>query len=162
MAGEKPTAAMVLSIIGGIFILLGGVVFFALASLMQLFIDTIPGLGSLEIDPVLLLNLIGALGVIIGLVIIVGGVMMYSRPQSSTVWGVLILVLAIVSLFVASGGFILGFVLALIGGILAIAFKSTPVMPAPAPVATPPPTAPAPAPAPAPEPEEPVAKSDEE
>lgn len=162
MAGEKPTAAMVLSIIGGIFILLGGVVFFALASLMQLFIDTIPGLGSLEIDPVLLLNLVGALGVIIGLVIIVGGVMMYSRPQSSTVWGVLILVLAIVSLFVASGGFILGFVLALIGGILAIAFKSTPVMPAPAPVATPPPTAPAPAPAPAPEPEEPVAKSDEE
>ncbi|MFQ5907599.1 MAG: DUF6114 domain-containing protein [Thermoplasmata archaeon] len=162
MAGEKPTAAMVLSIIGGIFILLGGVVFLALASLMQLFIDTIPGLGSLEIDPVLLLNLVGALGVIIGLVIIVGGVMMYSRPQSSTVWGVLILVLAIVSLFVASGGFILGFVLALIGGILAIAFKSTPVMPAPAPVATPPPTAPAPAPAPAPEPEEPVAKSDEE
>lgn len=153
---------MVLSIIGGIFILLGGVVFLALASLMQLFIDTIPGLGSLEIDPVLLLNLVGALGVIIGLVIIVGGVMMYSRPQSSTVWGVLILVLAIVSLFVASGGFILGFVLALIGGILAIAFKSTPVMPAPAPVATPPPTAPAPAPAPAPEPEEPVAKSDEE
>jgi hypothetical protein len=160
LAGEKPTAAMVLSIIGGIFILLGGVVFFALASLMQLFIDTIPGLGSLEIDPVLLLNLIGALGVVIGLVIIVGGVMMYLRPKSSTVWGVLILVLSIVSLFVASGGFILGFILALIGGILAIVFKPTPAMPAPAPAAMPPPAAPAPEPVPAPE--EPAAESDEE
>ena len=148
MAGQKPTAATVLSIIGGIFILLGGVAMFALAGFVALFPDLIPGLGSLEIDPVLLLNIIGGLGVVIGLVIVAGGFLMYSRPRSSTSWGVLILILSIVIFFVPPFGFFLGFILGLVGGILGIVFK--PTAPA-APVEAPPPAAPAPEPASEPE-----------
>lgn len=147
---------MVLSIIGGIFILLGGGVFLAFASLMAAF-PGIPGFQNLPIDPTTLFILIGAVGVIIGLVIIVGGVLMYSRPQSSTAWGVLILILAIVSLFTVTGGFFLGFILALIGGILGVVFK--PTAPA-APAAAAPPVAPAPEPAS--EPEGPSAESGEQ
>lgn len=127
MAGEKPTAAMVLSIIGGLFILLGGVVYLAIAG----FLESLLLLGgeTLNVDPVLWIQIIGAIGIVIGIIIILGGVMMYSRPASSTVWGVIILVLSLVS-FIASGGFFLGLILGLIGGILGIVFKPTAPMPA--------------------------------
>ena len=80
---------------------------------------------------VLVLQILGTIGIVIGIIIIVGGVMMYSRPASSTIWGVIILLLSLVSI-VATGGLILGLILGLIGGVLAIAFK--PMAPA-APVA---------------------------
>ena len=146
MSGEKPTAATVLSIIGGVFILLGGLVLLAFAELLQ-FLLVFSGESIAMDDPVLVVRIFAAIGLVIGIVIIAGGVMMYSRPASSTAWGVIILVLSLVSIL-ATGGFILGLILALIGGALGIAFK--PMVPA-APVAAPPPAAPAPA-APAPEP----------
>jgi hypothetical protein len=158
MAGEKPTAAMVLSIIGGLFILFAGIAYLAIANVLSFLIliggETFPG-----VDPVLVIQIFGILGVVIGIVIMAGGVLMYMNPARSTMWGVIILVVSLVSI-IASGGFFLGLILGLIGGILGIVFKPSPAMPAPAPAAMPPPAAPAPAPAPAPE--EPAAPSDEE
>ena len=146
MAGEKPTAAMVLSIIGGLFILFGGLALIAIAEFLQSFL-LFSG-ETVGIEAVLFVRIIGAIGIVIGIVIIAGGVLMYARPASSTAWGVIILVLSLVSI-VASGGFILGLILGLIGGILGIVFKPKAPM---APVAMPPPAAPV---AVAPEPEEP-------
>ena len=134
---EKPTAGFVLSLFGGIFILLGGAVMAAImASLSGMFGAF--GFGDFGLG----LTMMGALGAIFGLIVIIGGVMMYVKPDQHVLWGVIVLVLAIISLpFSLLGGFIIGFILALVGGILGIVFK--PTMPMAAPYA-PPPVAPPP------------------
>src|SRR2546426_11214966 len=108
---------MVLSLIGGIFILLGGLVFAFAGSLISSL--NVTGTGNAG-D---IVTVLGILGLIFGLVIIVGSFMMYSKPTSHTMWGVIILVLSLVSWVTSLGGFVIGFLLALIGGILGIVFK---------------------------------------
>lgn len=108
--GGKPTGAFVVSLLGGIFILLGGIVLALFGGIATL---AIGGVGAL----------IGAAGIATGIVVIVGAVLMYSKPSSSTAWGVVILVLSIVSWVTALGGFVIGFLLGLIGGILGIVYK---------------------------------------
>jgi len=124
---EKPTAAFVLSLIGGIFVLLGGIFVAFVGSI----ISSISVVGAGSAGSTVLI--IGVVGVIFGLIMIVGGVMMYSKPSSAKMWGVIVLVLSILSWVVAAGGLFIGFLLGLIGGILALVFK-----PAMAPTAMPP------------------------
>lgn len=106
---EKPTAAFVLSLIGGIFVLIVGVVIGIVG-----FAITLPlgGFGAA----------LGALGILWGVLIIIGAVMMNSHPEQSTMWGVLVLVVSLLSWIGALGGFFIGFLLAFIGGIMGIAF----------------------------------------
>ena len=103
---DKPTAAFVLSLIGGIFLLLGGV----LAAVGFSFV--FGGLGAL----------FGIVGVIFGLIVILGAVMLYQKPQSPTMWGVVILILSIIA-FPSLWGFGIGSLLAFIGAILALVYK---------------------------------------
>ncbi len=103
---DKPTAAFVLSLIGGIFILLGGV------ALAIGFSFLLGGVGAI----------IGIIGAIMGLIVLLGGVMLYQKPQSHTMWGVIILVLSIIA-FPAAWGFGIGSLLAFIGAILALVYK---------------------------------------
>jgi len=113
-----PSTAFVLSLIGGIFILLGGLATAAIAAIIggALF-AFFPGGGVLLIG-------LAVVGILIGLLTIFGAVMLRNRPESAHTWGVLILVFAIISLFTsAGGGFIIGFILALIGGIFAMTWK---------------------------------------
>ena len=116
MAGEKPTAAFVLSLIGGIFILLDGILLAVVGSAIA--IGGLAGSGTAGG----IVSAIGAIGVIFGLIIIIGGVMMYQKPQSHTMWGVIVLILSLISI-ITGGGFIIGLILGLIGGILALVFK---------------------------------------
>ena len=125
--GEKPTAAMVLSIIGGIFVLLGGATLAFVGSIISTLNFTGTGTTGTGVGSGFLL--IGIIGVIIGLIMIVGGIMINSNPQSHTMWGVIILILSIVSWVTSIGGFFIGFLLGLIGGILAITFKPTSMAP---------------------------------
>lgn len=106
---DKPTAAFVLSLIGGIFILLGGIVIAFVGALATL---AIGGVGIA----------IGGAGIAMGLVIIVGSVMMESNPDTHVAWGVIILILSIFSWLTALGGFVIGFLLGLIGSILALTY----------------------------------------
>lgn len=57
-----------------------------------------------------------------GAIAIAGGYAIYRNPESSTAWGVGILVASIVGLF-GMGGFVIGPILGIIGGILALAKK---------------------------------------
>ncbi len=132
---EKPTAAFVLSLIGGIFILLVGAliaaVFATLGGLLGGF-----GLGDFGLG----MALLGTVGLIVGLIIIIAAALLYMKPEQHVMWGVLILILSIVSIPFAFGGFIIGFILALVGGILGIVFKPQAPMAAPyAPPMAPPP-----------------------
>ena len=113
MAGEKPTAAMVLSLIGGIFVLIGGAILAAAGGL----------LASLAIVGGGLVFVFGIVGIVFGILMIVGAIMMYTNPASHTMWGAIVLVLSILSWVFAIGGIFIGFLLGLIGGILALVFK---------------------------------------
>jgi len=114
-----PSTAFVLSLIGGIFILLGGLAEAAILALIGTAVISIfPGLGALLIA-------LAVVALVFGLIIIFGALMLRSKPESAKMWGVIILVLAIVSL-VGGGGFFIGFILALIGGILALVWHPPP------------------------------------
>jgi hypothetical protein len=110
---EKPTAAFVLSLLGGIFILIVGLILSAIGAAL-----TVPfgGFGAV----------LGIFGVVCGILTIVGGVMMYSKPEQHMTWGVIVLIFSILSWFGAIGGFFIGFILALIGGILGMTFDPHP------------------------------------
>lgn len=110
---EKPTAAMVLSLIGGIFILLWGALIAYIGATAISF-----GFAGGGVEA------IGGLEAVLGLLIIVFGILLYVSPEHHVAYGVLVLVLAIVSL-IGLGGLIIGFILALIGGILGIVHKTT-------------------------------------
>jgi hypothetical protein len=116
---ERPTAAMVLSIIGGVFILLGGLFEIGLASYLASL--TLGAAGGF-------LAIFGLVGVVLGVLIIIFGVLVHMHPETHMTFGILILVLSIVSLASFAGGFVIGFVLALVGGILAMTWKPTPVL----------------------------------
>jgi hypothetical protein len=108
-----PTAAFVLSLIGGIFILLGGIYEAAIYAIVgSAFLAFLPGLGALLIG-------LAVVALLFGLIIIYGAIQMKSHPESAKTWGIIVLILAILS-WIGGGGFVLGFLLALIGGILAI------------------------------------------
>src|SRR2546427_8968024 len=113
---EKPTAALVLSLIGGIFILLGAIVVMALASVI----------GSLMLigggDPNLA-YLYGAVGLIFAILVLVGAVMLWMKPQQHVMWGVVVLLFSLFSIITA-GGFFIGLILGLIGGVLGVALQA--------------------------------------
>lgn len=104
---------------GGLFILGGGLVFAAVGALFFAFFGFLSGLFLV--------------GLLVGLLTIIMGVLMIALPPAHVIWGVLTIVFAVVSLPFALGGFFIGFLLALIGGILAIVWKPMP-MPPPVPV----------------------------
>jgi hypothetical protein len=117
MAHHIPTTAFILTLIGGVFVLLGGVV---LAWLGSIFLSFGIAAGGL---------LFVGLGV--GLLIIIMAILMWVAPGMKLVWGILTIVLSLVSWPFALGGFFIGFLLALLGGIFAITYKSQPMMAAP-------------------------------
>ena len=122
---EKPTAAFVLSLIGGIFILLGALLWLIVGQFLA-FLAIDIGLGA---------TLMGVVGIVMALIIMIGGVMMYMKPEQHVVWGVIVLILSIVSIPFSFAGAVIGFILALVGGILGLVFK--PQMPMAAPYAPP-------------------------
>lgn len=130
-----------LSLIGGIIILLVGLLIYAAANILGALLaaggvgDTVPGWVGVPMT----IATIGIIGLVTGLLVIVGGVLMFVRPKEHVIWGALTLVFSIVSIL-GFGGFILGLLLGLIGGILGIVWK--PPMPMMAPSMAPPPMPP--------------------
>jgi hypothetical protein len=119
---------MVLSLIGGLFVIFGGATLAFAGSIIGSF--NVTGAASAS-STVLAL---GVVGVIMGIIMVVGGFMLYSKPTSAKMWGVVVLVLSIISWVTALGGFFIGFLLGLIGGILALTFKPTMAPGAPPPM----------------------------
>lgn len=61
-------------------------------------------------------------GTVAGIVVLIGAVMLYIRPQERRGWGVAILVISALDFFIGWGGLLAG-VLGVIGGALAMAGK---------------------------------------
>jgi hypothetical protein len=123
MIAEKPTTAYVLSLVGGIFVLLGGLLWAVLGTLIALFT-----FGS---------GFILYIFVIFGALIIVGANKINNNPQARHTWAIITIVLGAISLFGVITA--LGGLLAIIGGALALAWQPSPQ---PAPVYAPPPPPP--------------------
>lgn len=116
---EKPTAAFVLSLIGGIFILINGILMAVIATIGGAVLSLIPGLGFVGG----IVIAIGAVGLILGILIIIGAIQINSGELGKVrTWSIVVLVLSIISLFIG-GGFIIGFILGLVGGILGLVWK---------------------------------------
>jgi hypothetical protein len=124
--GTSPAA--ILSMIGGALMLAGGIIMLSIWSWIGA-----PGWG-----PMMggyggmmtamrgagyfgwMAGTVSALSLATGAVVIVGGYFIYRKPESSTAWGAGILVASIIGLF-GMGGFIVGPVFGIVGGIMALA-----------------------------------------
>ncbi len=116
-AGKRlATAAFALSLVAAISILINGIFIAALGAIIG---AVFPELGIL----------FAVIGLVFGIIVLVGAIMMWSYLALHVTWGVIVLLFSIFSI-VIGGGFILGLILGLVGGILAIVWKP-PVMMAP-------------------------------
>src|SRR3989454_11757066 len=109
---EKPTAAFVLSLIGGIFILLGAIVVMALASVIGSFM--VLGGGDPNI-----VYIYGAVGLIFAILVLVGAVMLWMKPQQHVAWGLVLLLFSLFSI-ITTGGFFIRLILGLVRRVLGI------------------------------------------
>ena len=136
---NRPTAAFVLSLIGGIFILLGGGMSmmgsYGFGGMMGGFRGyggmMGPGfgmMGGMMGGPGygFSFGFLGILGLIFGAIVIISAFMLNSKPQEHSTWGILIVLFSVLSVFgSAMAGFGVGLILGLIGGVLAITWKPT-------------------------------------
>ena len=107
MSSDRPGAAYILSLIGGIFVIVGGVIIAVVRAALSFMFGGIGGL-------------IGVLGIVWGVLILVFASRLNSDPGSHSTSGALIIFFSILSWIGALGGLFIGFLLGLIGGILAI------------------------------------------
>ena len=127
---EKPTKAFTLSLIAGILIISNSALLGAAATWFPWIIPTLP--GSSANDTTVLIRL-AAVGLIFGVLVLLGAIMLYSKPANKKAWGIMIVLFSIPSV-VTGGGFIIGFILGMIGG--AMAFSRKPRMQATKPATT--------------------------
>ncbi|MGI0155875.1 MAG: DUF6114 domain-containing protein, partial [Thermoplasmata archaeon] len=109
----KPTAAFVLSLIGGVLILLGG------ASELWL---TVAHRGAFFAPPYSDgLVVLGLAGIALGSIVVASSALLFLYPHDHVVYGVLILVLSVLSV-ISYAGYLVGLVRGVVGGALAIAW----------------------------------------
>ncbi len=116
---NRPVGAFILSLLGGIFTLLGTLMALAYA-------PSCNGFSYCYIPPYYWPFVITA--TVAGVVVLLGAAMLYRRPEYRVVWGIVILVLAATSAVgVITGYFalfgVVGLVLGIVGGALAVASK---------------------------------------
>jgi len=135
MTEEKPTAAFVLSLVAGIFILLGGGMMSMLGSFMGQYgfgmmggyggFGGMMGYGRYHFGVMgAAFGVLGVLGLVFGVIVIISALMLNKKPAEHSTWGTVIVVFSVLSIFgSAMGGFGVGLILGLIGGILGITWK---------------------------------------
>jgi hypothetical protein len=147
---EKPTVAVVLSLMGGIFILLGGGMMSMIGfpghggmmngyggygygyggyGMMGGFWSN-PGFGMMSGYGLGYgMGWLGFAGILFGIAVVASALMLYSHPTDHSKWGILILIFSVLSILgSAMAGFGVGLILGVLGGIFALTWKPpTPV-----------------------------------
>ena len=128
-AAPYPKTASILALIGGIFIIVGGVLFLGVAAYVVPHLDlsnikvpqgmdraSLPGLISG------VLTVMGAFGLVCGAIVLVSATMLLAKVGQRRTWGILILVFSVLS-FIGLGGFIIGAILGIVGGVLILRWR---------------------------------------
>ncbi len=120
-AEKYPRTAYLLSLIGGILVLFLSIIiailYIVIATAFSSFHISIAfGVGAVVSAA------LAAVAVLLGILILVFALRMKNHPETSQTAGVVVLVCALLS-FIGGGGFYIGAILALVGGILAIIWK---------------------------------------
>ena len=127
MTEEKPTTAFILSLIAGVFIILGGGTMTMMGSLLGGYGFGMMGYGGMMGTGLRLMGfgvgIMGFLGLIFGAIVIMSALMLNSKPEQHQTWGSLIVLFSVLSIFGSVMGFGVGLVLGLIGGVLAIIWR---------------------------------------
>lgn len=118
-SGDKPTAAFVLSLIAGVLIVMCGMGYAVLGAVCGSIASMAPGGGGAGAAIFLYM----ALGLLSGIIVIAGAVMINkAEPDNVKKGSILVVVFSIVSL-VSGGGFYIGTILGIIGGVLGLIWK---------------------------------------
>jgi hypothetical protein len=123
-----PKTASIIALVSGIIILLGGalLVFASVYVLPNVnFNITVPqGLSSSALHTLVsgVVGVMGAFGLATGAIVLVSAIMLLAKVGRPRTWGILVLVFSILS-FIGLGGFIVGAILGVVGGILALRWK---------------------------------------
>jgi hypothetical protein len=138
-----PNTASIFAIVGGCFMLIAGFLILAVSAFI------IPHLNSSFFNSTMYFNStshpvpfgnvpgfvggilagVGLFGLISGLIVVGSGIMVRIHPEQSTVFGVLILVFSVLSFF-GSGGFVIGAILGIVGGVLTLRWRRAAAQPA--------------------------------
>jgi hypothetical protein len=126
---EYPRTASILALVGGTIILLSGILFvavssFVLPTLSYSHVNVPQGLSPSAIPGLVsgFVGIVGAFGVVSGAIVLISSLMLLTNTGEARTWSVLILVFSILS-FMGFGGFIVGAVLGIVGGALALRWR---------------------------------------
>jgi hypothetical protein len=125
---EYPRTASILALAGGIIITLSGVLFVAVSAFvlpnLSYNINVPQGIAASSIPSLVsgFVGLMGAFGLVSGIIVLVSSIMLLTGSGQSRTWSVLILVFSVVSFF-GMGGFVVGAVLGIVGGALVLRWK---------------------------------------
>lgn len=114
--GKRQARAFHLSLISGILIILNTIALGVAARWFPGLIPTLPGTTGNDTG---LLYRLSTFGFFCGILVFAGALLLKTRPNHTKAWGAMILVFSIPSV-ITGGGFIIGFILGIIGGFTAI------------------------------------------
>jgi len=124
-----PKTASILALAGGILIILGGTLLMAVSTFILPHLDysnltTPPRLNPGSIAGLVsgIVGTMGLFGLVSGIIVLVSAVILLTGPSQRRTWGVLILVFSVMS-FLGFGGFVVGAILGIAGGILTLRWK---------------------------------------
>lgn len=114
---KRATVGFIISLIAGVFILINAIMFVVLAEFLE-------ELGVWAAIPDFITDIfvgMAAVGLIFALLVIVGALLIY-MPGKEVVGGILVIIFSILSI-VIGGGFLIGLILGIIGGVLGLVKK---------------------------------------
>jgi len=117
-----PNKAVNLSLIAGILILINSSAVGVASVWFPWIFPTLPGSDNNSTVPFATITIIGLVS---GVLVLIGALMLYGKLVDSKAIGIVILVFSIPSV-VTGGGFVIGFILGIMGGFEALRWKSEP------------------------------------
>lgn len=116
---EKSKRAFTFSLIAGILIVCNAVAVGVAGAYFPWIFPTLPGSDNNAMVP---FATIAVIGLICGALVLFGAIMLRIKPENKKAWGILIIAFSIPSV-ITGGGFIIGFILGIIGGVKAFRWK---------------------------------------
>ena len=127
-AAEKPTAAFVLSLIAGILILVSGIVLIILGSFLSRRVGKIMIAETSYITLAGIAYPIAGLKIVLGILVVIGAVISFKSASQRISWGLIVLIFSIiamiVSIFPPGPIGLIGAILGILGGALALSWKA--------------------------------------